>query len=283
MDVRQLRRMPIQVIEGDLKAEGKVLEFPGKLRVRGDVQDDCLILAASDVEVCGYVGAAGIRTRGDIRIHKGVAGQGYLDAGGDIHVRFVNNSRLVASGNIYVTTSVMHSVLSSESSIWIEGDEGFLVGGITMAACRLVATRVGSIYQTPTDLRVGMSPLLRRELARLQAEIEALTQRLESVRRDIRYLEQAGPKSAYADRLPLCRVRASYLEEQLHKQHKRYQVTQRALRKRTFEGDIQIRGPVHPGVSVNIGWNEYTLEQPLEDVRFFEKDGRIQWTESASL
>ncbi len=282
MDVQELRHISTHIIDGDINPDMGIVECPGDLLVQGDVQDESLILAEGDVEICGYIGSAGIRAHRSIIVHRGVAAQGYLDAGGDIRVQFANNSQLVAGGNIQITISAMHCFLSSEGYIEVQGDEGFLVGGTTAAACGIRATRVGSIHRTPTILRVGISPLLRNELTRLRDEIEELSQQLDATKKDADYLQNAGNRSAYAERLPLYQMRVSYLERELEKRYKRYRITQRSLDKSDVAGDIQVTGLVYPGVVLNIGWDEHQIEQALENVRFFMNGKGIQWTRSTS-
>ena len=283
MDVKQLREMPNRIIEGDVDPSMGVVECPGHLLVQGDVRDESLVLVTGNITVEGYVGAAAIRSAKNITVHQGVAGQGYLDAGENITVKFANNSRFIANGDIEVLSSAMHCLLSAEGEIRIEGNEGFLVGGTANAGRRIAATRVGSIHSTQTYLRVGVSPLIRSELRRLVTEIDALEKRLDATRKDIMYLQCVGEQSRYGEQLPLYKLRASYLERELRKQYKRHQMTQSMLDRVGTQGDIQITGCAHPGVTVCIGWEEYTLSEELKQVCFCEGRGGIEWTRIASL
>ena len=131
-------------------------------------------------------------------------------------------------------------------------------------------------------MRGGLCPFVRNEHQSLTKEIEISRKRLEQIRKDISYLERSGQDSRYVDQLPIYRLRVAYLDRELQRQSKRYQMTRRELDKAGQGGEIQIRGTVYPGVELYIGWVEYPVREALEQVRFYEAEGGIQWSRLAA-
>ena len=279
--IEDTRATPTQVIEGDFDPAAGPIIFPGKLVIKGDVPDTSEIQTNDGIEVHGMVGAAILRTHGDILIKGGASGQGYIEAGRDIRLRFVENSTLVSGRDVVVEVSAMHSCLSVGHTIFVTG--GVLVGGVAKAGVAIRATKIGSPLYTSTELQVGIHPLMRSAHKRLTQQIAHLTQKRDGTQKNIEYLERLHPENTSdkmaqrISKLPLMHFRARYFSNELNKCIKRCETTRKMIDSQMEGGQIDVVREIFPGVSITVYWTTLELKENLEGVTFFEEGGKISW------
>jgi hypothetical protein len=281
--VEDARAHSEQVIQGDFNPAGGPLSFPGKLIVTGDIPDQSEIETNNGIEVHGVVGAAVLRTHGDIFIARGASGPGYIEASRDIRLRFVENSTLVCGGNLIVEVSAMHSRLSAGHKIVVAGEDGVLVGGVASAGISISAAKIGSRLYTPTTLQVGIPPLLRSEHNRLMHRINQIEQRRDVILKNAEYLERLSPDIASDKmkkriaKLPLMRLHIKHLSDELNKYIRRYEGLHRAIDEQAQHGRVDSIKEIFPGVTMTIYWTIFELKEQLERATFFEREGEIVW------
>lgn len=151
------------------------IRFPGSVNVKGNVQSGFIIQSGGDVTVHGRVENASITAVGNIILHGGMTGQGsgLLRAGGNVFAKYVENSRITASGNV-TAECIMHSVVRSGESIELIGKKGLLVGGSAKAREQIKAVTIGSQFATNTEVEVGNDPKLNDRLNDINAEAAAM-------------------------------------------------------------------------------------------------------------
>ncbi|MCZ6679169.1 MAG: FapA family protein [Candidatus Poribacteria bacterium] len=281
--IEDARDTPTQIIEGDFDPAAGPTAFPGRLVITGDVPDQSEIQTNDGIEVHGTVGAAILRTHGDIVIRGGASGPGYLDAGRDMRLRFVENSTLVCGRHLIVKVSAMHSRLSVGQKILITSEKGVLVGGVAKAGMTISAARIGSPLYTRTELQVGIHPLLRSEHKRLTDRIDQVQQNLDGIQKNIEYLERLAPENSSErmakriNKLPLMHLRVKHLSNELSKCVSRHNTLRKVIDGQAQQGQIDSIREVFPGVIVAIYWATLELREQLESVTFFEQGGEISW------
>lgn len=148
------------------------LEYDGSIEVNGDVAENYEVKAGGDVIVNGIVEGAKIIAGGNIIIAKGMngMGKGFLKAGGDIVVKFLENTRVVSGGYVQAE-AIMHSRVSAGSDVRVEGRRGTIVGGYVQAGTKVTAKYIGASMGASTILEVGVNPLIKTQYSRMQKVI----------------------------------------------------------------------------------------------------------------
>ena len=271
------------VIEGDFDPADGPVSFPGQLVVKGDVPDRSEIEANDSIEIHGSVGAAVIRTHGDLSIGGGASGPGYISAGRDIRVRFAENSTLISGRRLIIEVSAMHSRLSAGRNIIITGEDGVLVGSVAKAGVSISAPKIGSRLYTPTTLQVGIPPLLRSEHKRLKSRISQIQQRRDAMQKNLGYLEHLDANNVSQkmakriSKLPLMRFQVKHFSDAYSKYVKRYETLEQMIRERAKYGRVDSIKEIFPGVIITICWTTLELREHLTHVTFLERGGKVLW------
>jgi uncharacterized protein (DUF342 family) len=149
-----------------------------------------IIQSGGDVTVHGRVENASITAVGDIILHGGMTGQGsgLLRAGGNVFAKYVENSRITASGNV-TAECIMHSTVRSGESIELIGKKGLLVGGSAKAREQIKAVTIGSQFSTNTEIEVGNDPKTNDRLNDINAETAAIETELKKATQALQLFE----------------------------------------------------------------------------------------------
>jgi len=191
-DNDKINVFPVYEVNGDVDYRTGNIDFIGTVVIRGNVLTGFRIKASGDVRVIGGVEGAEIETEGSIEITGGVmAGdKGYLKAGKNIKLSFVQDGRLIAGDTITVTQSIMHSQLKAGKSVVCTGAKGLIVGGTIQAGERVTARTIGNSMSTATTIEVGVRPEMRGELQELRTSLRQLIDSLDKTEKALGLLDQ---------------------------------------------------------------------------------------------
>lgn len=183
---------PIYEVAKDVDFSTGNIKFNGHVLVRGNLLDDFAIEARS-VEIWGTVGASRIRCEQSIVIHGGINGRdrALIEANGDIQVKYINQAKVIARGNVTVARSIFNS------TVWCQGkvQADTIVGGQCLALRGFDVRILGSELGVPTEIEPGTN----FELRSIELEIERLDEEIESLLRPI--MPYFGDRARYR-RLP---------------------------------------------------------------------------------
>jgi len=179
---------PIYQVQGDVSFKTGNVEYDESVVISGDIMTDFKVAAGQDLHVNGLVEGAVVEAKGNMILNGGVQGddKAIIRAGGDITVKFVNNARLEANGNIYVKGSVIQSILKAKGSIILDEQKGVIQGGHTIAEKEIVATVIGSEIGVKTIVELG------QELAKMKITISDNEQKIETLTANYKKLKQAA-------------------------------------------------------------------------------------------
>lgn len=266
-------------VEGVDVATGN-LEYEGSIQVNGDVAANFEVKAGGNVIVNGLVEGATIIAGGNIIISKGMNGmqKGYLKAGGDIIVKFLENTR-VAAGGYVETEAIMHSNVSAGGEIRVDGRRGVIVGGYVQAGTRLIAKTIGAEMGATTIVEAGVNPLLKAQFTRLQkslAEAEKtaadaqviLDNFKDNISKGFQYKEGQMKYMRSVEKL----VEEKNLErEQLNARLEKC----RAMMEVQRMAEILIQNEVYPGTTIIIGDASRTVQSDFHYCRFVREEGEV--------
>jgi len=265
--------LPVFEIKGNVDYSTGDVHFVGTVVVRGNVTSGFTVEAEEDIEVHGYVDAGFLQAGGNIHVRSGIqgAGRGSVKAAGNISARYVENAVVEAGGDVLVSDAIMHSRVSAGGKVAVTGNRGLIVGGTVRADQEVSAAVIGANLATATEVEVGANPALRDELRSTQAALVQTEQSLEratSATRMLKELEQRGEPLPVEKKEALLKlVRSTY-----HLMGERETLTQRLLKleeelEARKNGRVRVTDTIHPGVKVTIGRSSYFVYDPLTHTR----------------
>lgn len=257
------------------------IEFEGSVQINGNVISNFIVNARGNVIVNGVVEGATIIAGGDIVIARGMngMGKGKLEAGGNIIAKFLENVEAGAGGYIQ-TESILHSNVSAEKYIEVDGKHGFITGGHVIAAEKLGVKTLGSEMGASTIVEVGVNPKMKEEYLQLQKNV-AETQKILSSTRSI--------MASYADKrakgVQLNNEQLEYLKsvilldnnkkKELEKDQKRVEEIQEKLGIQN-QAYVEVRGQVFPGTKIIIGELSMVVQNSNRSCRFEKVRGNVK-------
>ncbi len=165
------------------------LDFDGSVIVKGAVADGFSVRVSGDVQVTKSVGRVHIEAGRNVILQSGINGdkEGKITAGGDIYARFVESSLLNSAGSLIVTGSILHSTLNISGHLLLEGGRCEILGGLAIVKGWVKCRKIGSLYETKTNLIVGVEPEELEQFLDHLKKMEQLRDRQDNLDRQIQY------------------------------------------------------------------------------------------------
>lgn len=256
------------------------LEFEGSIQINGDVMANFEVKAGGNVIVNGLVENARITAGGDIIIAKGMngMGKGYLKAGGDVMVRFLENARVVAGGFVQAD-AVLHSRVSAGTEVKIEGRKGIVVGGYVQAGQKVTAKSIGASMGAATIIEVGVNPLIKTQYGRIQKLVEEHTKTVKNAEVILTNFRDKVKKGIPVNesQVKYMKTVAKLLEEktaeldQLNVQMMRL----RSMMEIQKKSEVVVNDVIHPGTTIIIGDASKTIQTAYHYCKFVREQGEV--------
>jgi len=255
-------------IDGDIGGVTGDVEFPGDVRVMGNVERGFCVSAWGSVTVDGNVWGS-VPSGGSIAVGGGIIAPGEaVETGGDISAKFIENSMVRAYGDVVVGEAILHSVVESEKRVSVGGRDGRIVGGLVRASHGVTAGSVGTYMGIPTVIEIGTSPRERRELDQVKSQLEKTRAELEQIGRLFRGRTRPLGKGEY-DGLRLQRM-ARLLEDKEKHLTGRLQALEEKLH--TVSGGYFAAEKVFPGTRVVRGLTVVDVTSTRQHLRIGVSD-----------
>ncbi len=257
------------------------IEYEGSIHVTGDVASNFEVKAGGNVIIDGLVEGARVIAGGNIIIAKGMngAGKGYLKAGGDVIVKFLENVRVVAAGFLQ-TEAILHCKVSVGSEVRVEGKKGLIVGGHVQAANRISAKAIGANLGAVTVLEVGVNPLIKSQYTKLQTAVEDTTKTvrdaeviLENFKEKLRQRIQVNESQ-----LKYMKSVAALVEEkgaELAQLNARMEKL-RGMMDVQKQAEVVVNDQIHANTTIIIGDYSRTLHNDFHYCRFVRDAGEVK-------
>ncbi len=256
------------------------IDYEGSIQVNGNVAENFEVKAGGDVVVNGLVEGARIIAGGSIIISKGMNGmqKGYLKAGGDIIVKFLENTK-VAAGGYVETEAIMNSRVSAGNEVRVEGRKGVIVGGYVQAGVKITAKTIGAPMGVSTMLEAGVNPLIKTQYNRMRKALEDLAKTIKNAETILNNFKEKLKKGHQYNESQLKYMKsvAKLLEE---KGPELEQMNQRMERFRSMMeiqkmAEIVVQSEIHPGTTIIIGDASRTIQTNYQYCKFVRDKGEI--------
>ena len=192
------------VTVGNVDYETGNLEFVGSIIIKGSVADGFSVKASGDIQIGKSVGRVLIDSGRNVILQAGINGdrEGRVKAGGDVYARFVESSLIECSGSLIVTGSILHTTLKVSGNLLLEGGRNEILGGLGIVRGWVKCRKIGSLYETKTNLIVGVEPTELEDFLESLKSLDDLRDQLDKLDKRIRYnAKKLGQPGAQRDLL----------------------------------------------------------------------------------
>ena len=256
------------------------IDAVGSLRVSGKINTGFTVNVGGDLEVSGNVDDAKINVKGNILVRGGFlgAGEGEMNADGDITIKHAVGQKLRAGGNVIVGGELLNCHVTAKDSVIVKGRKGKIVGGEINAGKKIEAAIIGSDAGTVTLLTVAFDAEAmrlfheaRHEISRLKADDERVKENLVQLYK----LQMAGKlnaqqevglakleefKNSVPDALAAVEKRKAEVEERL---------------KKLCDSKIVATEVMHAGVKAHIGVLVKEVDEDLLSVQLTQDGSKV--------
>ncbi|MDR2111151.1 MAG: FapA family protein, partial [Spirochaetaceae bacterium] len=270
---KDLRISAFHGIRGDVGPATGNIDFPGEIRITGNVKAGFTVKGGKDVRIGGSVESALISAGGKVVIAQGVigGGRGAIRARNTIEVSFVEQATLLAVEDIRVKNSCLSCNIKTNGLLWLAEETGSLAGGVCKARHGINAANIGSEQRKQTEISFGQDYLVKDQIEVIEGEIEKIKLKLSQVEEKITEAAHIPPalNAARAEKVRLM---------QLLEQHKLKIFTLREKFEEHQPSEIRVRGTIYPGVVMESHDRYYEITRERSRVIFyFDRElGRIQ-------
>jgi len=162
-------------IDGDCDMSVGNVDFDGSVQITGSVRSGHTITATAGIIVSGGVEAATLIAGGNVEVKGGMQGssKGRIEAGGSVNIQYIERGTVIADGPVTVDVSI-HSTIETETTLHAVGKRGAIIGGQTRVAGDIVASYIGALSNTRTDVEVGVMPKKRNRILAIEKEMERI-------------------------------------------------------------------------------------------------------------
>lgn len=256
------------------------IDYEGSVQINGNVCSNFSVKAKGNVEVRGVVEGAQITAGGDVIIARGVNGmsKGMIQAGGNVISKFIENATVSAGG--YVESgSILHSRVTSQSEIHVDGKRGFITGGRVCATNSITVKTLGSAMGADTIVDVGVNPEVKLEFQAAQKQLAEVEKTLKSIQP---VLASTTQKLKQGVKFPP--EQAAYIKTLLQTNQQK-QEEQSSLVKRMEElqkimeggndAQVVVTGEVYPGTRIGISDVSLVVKDNRKYCRFVKRKGDV--------
>lgn len=255
--------------------------YDGSIEIAGSVAANLEVKAGGNVIINGGVESARVIAGGNIVIAKGMngMGKGYLRAGGDIIVKFLENTRVVTGGYVEAE-AILHCVVKAGTDVRVDGRRGIIVGGHIQAANTITAKTVGGNMSTATVLEVGVDPLIKSQYDRALKTAEEGKKTLDAAQVVFENFKEKQRKGVQYNESQLRYMRsvAALIQEKNTEQGQLDARLEelRAMMENRQQGEVIINEQAYPNTTIIIRNVGKTLQNDFRYCKFIKEDGEVR-------
>ena len=280
---------PVYQIEGDIDEKTGNIDGVKDLEISGSVRSGFKIKASGNITIAGVVEeGAVVSAKGDVVVGEGITGsKTKVIAMGNVETRSVQESSIVARGNIVVNDYISNGTVRSGGKIIVQSSSstgGRIVGGEVIATKGIEAENVGShgehtVIGIGPDLETkGQMNKVGRGIAFCETNILRIfrTLGIQSLDpKEVQVLLGKTPpwrKKPIVNLLMKLKELVSYKEKLMKNQENLQKKIDLALK----DTEIKVNEIAHEDVEIRIGEITRAITQELERSVFFLTDD-IEW------
>ena len=262
---------PIYRVIGDVGPKTVNISFLGSVYVGGVVLDGFEIKAGGNIEIQGGVQKASVEASGDIVIRSGVHGGKIESGNGVVLARFLQDAEVYSPEDILVLDGIMRSKVDAGGAIFCNGRLARIVGGRIRAKKGLRTRVIGSPTFIPTEVAVGMDPVILSNLDMFNDSKRTIDTEFVKLTKIVATLEARkksdpkGFKEKHKESLIENKEELSKLEKEKKEVEDKIEKIKMQFDVKTCNAKIHIEKEIFPGSVINI----LKAKQEIIDIQKF--------------
>lgn len=256
------------------------INYDGNLHIKGNIKSGFQVFAKGDIIVEGVIEAAEVKAGGQIIVKRGIHGmaKGVVESDTNIITKFIENATVKAGGYIE-TDLIMHSQVSANDSIRVDGKKGFITGGVIRARNLVEAQTIGSDMGAATEIEVGMAPEEKERMIAVSKSVQAKQEEMDRIKPILATFSAQLSKGAKlpADKIAYVQKLAAGFKK-LQGEIAVDQEELEALKEKQKEGNaakVVVKRDVYPGVSIAISDTKIFVKKQRSCCKFVKNKGDI--------
>jgi uncharacterized protein (DUF342 family) len=241
------------------------VDFDGDVKVLKGVRDLFEVNATGNIQIGQLIEAASINAGGDLFATGGMAARerGSCHVGGDLSIRYLDSADVSVGGSLRFEREMINCTTKILGSLDAPG--GSIIGGETRVVGKVSVAVLGSSSQVPTTLHIGGVPGLEEKLERLGALVDAMEEKEDKQRAELKKLQAPGRILSSQDR-----ERQTELSFELHgieAQRAKCRASHRELSERikaVRTVDVSVEKMLHAGVRIALAGQIFRINKAVK-------------------
>ena len=260
---------------GDVSLASGNIRFPGRIKVEGSVLSRVVVDAGDGIEVTEVVQAALVNSGADIRVGKGIKGEGkaVLRCQGQMNFSYAEDANLLATGNIIAAKALMNCRVKCNGRLSIPGDSGRVIGGLMKLKDGLDIFDLGNERGAETVVSFGQDYLVENQIDQIVKEQKKIQEFMNEADKMMAERERKGNKNG------LIAIRQKKVDalKLLNKKSLRLFLLREKFEKH-FDTNLTVRGTLWPGVTIESHGRFMKISEPVRRVviSFNSELGRLE-------
>lgn len=245
-------------IEGDVGPSTGDIDYDGAVEVKGNVITGYTVKATGDITVNGAVEGAMLISEGKIVLKRGMQGmgKGVMEAKGDVISNFIESATVKSGGAIY-TDAIMHSNISANGDVIVNGKRGLIAGGSVKTTTKIETKVAGSTMGTQTELEVGFDTTLGERYRNIEKHIDQMTDEKDSIVKNLKILQKRMQTKGKLEpeKMKLIKEgteRIKVIEQTIEEETEAYERIDEEMQRTSDGGKVRVENIAYPGVKIVI-------------------------------
>ena len=245
-------------IEGDVGPSTGDIDYDGAVEVKGNVITGYTVKATGDITVNGAVEGAMLISEGKIVLKRGMQGmgKGVMEAKGDVISNFIESATVKSGGAIY-TDAIMHSNISANGDVIVNGKRGLIAGGSVKTTTKIETKVAGSTMGTKTELEVGFDTTLGEKYRNIEKHIDQMTDEKDSIVKNLKILQKRMQTKGKLEpeKMKLIKEgteRIKVIDQTIEEETEEYERIDEEMQRTSDGGKVRVENIAYPGVKIVI-------------------------------
>lgn len=245
-------------IEGDVGPSTGDIDYDGAVEVKGNVITGYTVKATGDITVNGAVEGAMLISEGKIVLKRGMQGmgKGVIEAKGDVISNFIESATVKSGGAIY-TDAIMHSDISANGDVIVNGKRGLIAGGSVKTTTKIETKVAGSTMGTQTELEVGFDTTLGERYRNIEKHIDQMTDEKDSIVKNLKILQKRMQTKGKLEpeKMKLIKEgteRIKVIDQTIEEETEEYERIDEEMQRTSDGGKVRVENIAYPGVKIVI-------------------------------
>ena len=245
-------------IEGDVGPSTGDIDYDGAVEVKGNVITGYTVKATGDITVNGAVEGAMLISEGKIVLKRGMQGmgKGVMEAKGDVISNFIESATVKSGGAIY-TDAIMHSNISANGDVIVNGKRGLIAGGSVKTTTKIETKVAGSTMVTQTELEVGFDTTLGERYRNIEKHIDQMTDEKDSIVKNLKILQKRMQTKGKLEpeKMKLIKEgteRIKVIDQTIEEETEAYERIDEEMQRTSDGGKVRVENIAYPGVKIVI-------------------------------